>query len=79
MEEKTEKKGLNVSVKSFITAIIVIFALMVATYILTLVVPGGEYVRVQDADGNWVIDTSIVKEGIFNAAPGGIPFWKCLF
>ncbi|MBQ8280248.1 MAG: AbgT family transporter [Roseburia sp.] len=35
------KKGLNVGVKSFITAIVVIFILMVATYGLTFVVPGG--------------------------------------
>lgn len=36
-----EKKGLNVGVKSFITAILVIFAMMVATYGLTFVVPDG--------------------------------------
>lgn len=34
------KKGLNVGVKSFITAIVVIFILMVLTYGLTFVVPG---------------------------------------
>ena len=42
---KEAKNGLNISVKSFITAIVVIFLLMVATYVLTLVVPGGNYVR----------------------------------
>lgn len=36
-----EKKGLNVGVKSFVTAIVVIFILMVATYGLTFIVPGG--------------------------------------
>ncbi|MBQ8558412.1 MAG: YfcC family protein [Tyzzerella sp.] len=41
MENKTEKKGLNISAKSFITAIAVIFVLMVLTYGLTFVVPGG--------------------------------------
>ena len=35
-----EKKGLNVGVKSFLTAIIVIFIMMVGTYGLTFVVPG---------------------------------------
>ena len=35
-----EKKGLNIGVKSFLTAIVVIFILMVATYGLTFVVPG---------------------------------------
>ena len=36
-----EKKGLNVGVKSFLTAIIVIFIMMVGTYGLTFIVPGG--------------------------------------
>ena len=42
MSENTEKKGLNISAKSFITAIGVIFVLMVLTYGLTFLVPGGE-------------------------------------
>lgn len=41
MENKTEKKGLNISTKSFITAIAVIFVLMILTYGLTFIVPGG--------------------------------------
>ena len=41
MSQTTEKKGLNISAKSFITAIVVIFILMVFTYGLTFVVPGG--------------------------------------
>lgn len=40
-EEKKEEQGLNVSAKSFITAILVIFVLMVLTYGLTFIVPGG--------------------------------------
>lgn len=71
MENKQEK-GLNVSVKSFITAIVVIFVLMVASYILTLVIPGGEYVRFKDPNGNMLID---VNGGYYNV-DGGIPFWK---
>ena len=42
MENTTEKKGLNISVKSFITAIAVLFVLMIMTYVLTFIVPGGE-------------------------------------
>lgn len=41
MSKSTEEKGLNISAKSFITAIAVIFVLMVLTYGLTFVVPGG--------------------------------------
>ena len=71
-EEKQEKQGLTISVKSFITAIIVIFALMIATYILTLFVPGGMYARKDDGNGNSIIDT----QGGFSYVDGGIPFWK---
>ena len=70
----SSKKGLNISVKSFITAIIVIFALMVAAYILTLVIPAGEYQRIEDVNGNTVIDTSAP----FTFIKGGLPFWKWL-
>ena len=72
MKQKQDKQGLNISVKSFITALVVIFALMVAAYVLTLVIPGGEYARILDADGNTLIDT----ENGFSYVDGGIPFWK---
>ena len=64
--------GINIGVRSFLIAIGIIFVLMIATYVLTLVVPGGEYARVQDASGNMVIDT----ETGFHYTEGGIPFWK---
>ena len=69
---KKSKKGLNIGVKSFITALIVIFVLMLVTYTLTLIVPGGEYQRVPDENGNMIIDTT----SEFTEAEGGIPFWK---
>ena len=68
----TPKKGLNISVKSFITAITVIFILMMICYILTFIIPGGEYARIEDTNGNTVIDT----EGGFSYVEGGLPFWK---
>ncbi|MBP3330057.1 MAG: YfcC family protein [Clostridia bacterium] len=71
---KKEKGGINISVKSFITAIVVIFILMVASYLLTIFIPAGEYARVPDADGNMIID---INQG-FSLATGGIPFWKWL-
>ncbi|MBR2928792.1 MAG: YfcC family protein [Oscillospiraceae bacterium] len=73
MEQK-ENKGLSIGAKSFITALIVIFALMVLTYILTFLIPGGSYARVPNADGNLVIDTAAG----YTPEPGGIPFWKWL-
>lgn len=41
MNKTKQKKGLNISAKSFVIAIAVIFILMVLTYGLTFVVPGG--------------------------------------
>ena len=55
------KQGLNVSVKSFLTAIAVVLLLMIATYILTWVVPGGMYARVTDAAGNLVLDPKLAS------------------
>lgn len=72
MANEKEKQGLNISTKSFITAILVIFALMILTYVLTFLIPGGEYARITDAAGNTVIDT----EAGFSPVEGGIPFWK---
>ena len=69
---KEEKKGLNISTKSFLTAIVVIFVLMILTLVLTYIVPGGEYARVEDEMGNLIIDTN---QGFTNVE-GGISFWK---
>ena len=71
---KNESKGLSISVKSFITAIVVIAALMAASYILTLTVPSGSYVRFADGKGNMLIDTA----GSFYYCEGGISFVKWL-
>ncbi len=66
------KEGLQIGVKSFLTAISVIFLLMIGAYVLTLTVPSGAYARVEDASGNTVIDT----EAGFSYVDGGISFWK---
>ena len=68
----SSRKGLNISTKSFLAAIAVIFVLMVAAYLLTLVIPGGEWARTLDENGNTVIDTA----GGFTQIQGGIPFLK---
>ena len=74
MHTQSQKKGLSISVKSFITAIAVIFALMICTYILTFLIPGGEFQRVVDSNGNEIIDTSAG----FTYVEGGISFVKWL-
>ena len=69
-----ENKGLSISVRSFVIAIVVIFALMLASYFLTFLIPGGAYERVEDANGNMIIDTAAG----FTYVPGGIPFLQWL-
>ena len=69
-----QEKGLSISVRSFLTAIIVIFILMAASYLLTFLVPGGTYARISDGNGNMIIDTGAG----FTFTEGGIPFWKWL-
>lgn len=71
---ENEKGTLNISIRSFIVAIAVIFVLMVASYAMTFVVPGGQYTRVINADGNPIIDSS----SEFIPVSGGIPFFKWL-
>ena len=73
-KSKSEAKGIDIGVRSFLIAIGIIFLLMVFTYILTLVIPGGEYARITDDAGHSVIDT----EGGFRYVDGGIAFWKWL-
>ena len=72
--ENEKSTGLNIGVKSFITAIVVVLVLMILTYGLTFVIPGGEYARVLDNDGNLIIDSS----SEFMSVEGGMPFWKWL-
>ena len=67
-----ESKGLSISVRSFITAIIVIFVLMIISYALTFIVPSGEYARLVNDAGQTVVDT----EAGFKYVEGGIPLWK---
>ena len=71
---KSGKKGLDINAGSFIVAIAVIFALMVLSYVLTLLIPGGSYPRIEDALGNLVIDTN----SEFTYVAGGISFMKWL-
>ncbi len=72
VKKKRNEDGINIGARSFFIAIGIIFILMVVTYILTLVVPGGEYARIQDASGHTVID----PDGGFRYVDGGLPFWK---
>ncbi len=65
--------GIQISKRSFLIAIGVIFLLMALTYALTFVIPGGAYSRTVNAEGQVVIDPSD-----FRTVEGGLPFWKWL-
>jgi len=71
-EENRNSEGLKISVTSFLTAIGVLVALMIFTYILTLIVPAGSYERVMQ-DGR-----ETIIAGTYQVTEGGIPFWKWL-
>ena len=67
MQQKS--KGMDVSTRSFLMAIIVIFVMMVASYLLTFLIPGGSYVRVPDENGNLIIVADCaaeLPEGVVN-------------
>lgn len=76
-EEKTAVQQrpavMSISVKSFLSAIIMLAVLMILTYLLTFFVPGGAYER-QFADGQ-----EQVIAGTFHYTEGKISFWKWLF
>ena len=64
--------GLNISAKSFLAAIVILFVLMITAYILTFVIPGGEYRRVIE-DGK-----ELIVSGSYSPTEGGISFFKWL-
>ena len=68
-----QRKQLNISARSFLTAIAVLLILMVGTYSLTFFVPASTYARIPDSAGNPVLDPSS-----FTFTTGGLPFWKFL-
>lgn len=81
MSKKKENTGINISVQSFITAIVVIFSLMVLTYGLTFIIPGGGIpfwkwalspILVLGAEGN----VSLIAVIVFLLVIGGI--FNCL-
>ena len=63
MKKNKEKKKLEASAKSFITAIIVIFIMMVLTYALTFIIPGGGI-----PFWKWILSPILVLFGEDNAS-----------
>lgn len=73
MEQKAApKKVLNLGLRSFIAALVMLAALMALTYALTFILPAGAYARTT-LDGR-----ETIVAGTYRAIDGGIPFWKWL-
>lgn len=70
--EKKEQRLLNISVRSFATALIILFLLMLLTYALTFLLPAGQYERAE-IDGR-----EAIVAGTYHAIEGGLPVWKFL-
>lgn len=57
----SENKNLNISVKCFVSSLLVIFALMIFTYALTFLIPSGEFLE---------------GSSQFSFVDASLPFWK---
>ena len=71
-QNRSKVAGVGISVKSFLTALAMLFLLMVLTYGLTFVIPGGEYQRILVDGSKQVLPDS------FSYTEGNLPFWKWL-
>lgn len=78
-EERTETGAavrpvpvMNISVRSFLTAIVMLCVLAVFTYVLTFLIPGGQFERTVSGGKETVVP------GTFVYTEGGLPFWKWL-
>lgn len=69
---ENKKNNAEISVKSFITAVIILGLLMIATYFLTFLIPSGEYQRIL-SNGEYVI-----VPNTYSTISGGISFIKWL-
>ena len=65
-----QKSGAQISTKAFIQAVAIIFLLMMVAGILTLVIPAGQYTRIQ-VDGREVIDPAPSSSSPVLISPSG--------
>ena len=70
IEEKKEKSFSAINVKSFISVVVVLVAIIALSGLLTLIIPQGAFLR--DANGEIIAGTFIKGE------VKGIAFWKVL-
>lgn len=70
---KSDRGGLHVSTRSFLSTVAILLTLMVLAGVLTRVLPQGQYERILDA-----ADNEVVVEGSYALTPGAgrLPVWR---
>lgn len=71
MMEK-QNKVMDVNIKSFISSLLIMLALMVIAYVMTLVIPAGSYER------ELVNGQEMIISGSYTETSGGIELWRWL-
>lgn len=69
---ENQKKVLDVNIKSFISSLVIMAVLMIATYIMTLAIPSGVFER-EVVDGQ-----ELIVSGSYTRTDGGIELWRWL-
>lgn len=67
-----QKKVLDVNIKSFISSLVIMLALMIIAYVMTIIIPSGSYSR------EIVSGQEIIVAGSYSETTGGIEFWRWL-
>ena len=70
--DQQNRGGLSIGKRTVLLSFVFMFLIMIVAYVLSSVIPGGEFARTTDASGNRIVDI----EGGFTEVPGGLPFWK---
>ncbi len=69
---ENQKKVMDVNIRSFISSLVIMAALMIIAYVMTLVIPSGSYER-EMVDGQ-----ELIVSGSYEETDGGIAFWRWL-
>lgn len=54
--EQRNRGGLSIGKRTVLLSFVFMFLIMIVAYVLTAVIPGGEFARTTDASGNRIID-----------------------
>lgn len=69
---ENQKKVMDVNIRSFISSLVIMAALMIIAYVMTLVIPSGSYER------EMVNGQELIVSGSYAQTDGGIAFWRWL-